>query len=614
MAKKELDLIIRARNATTAGLAAAGKSIAGFARGVFGVGKAVTVGLGAAFAAVGAFALKALSVWSEQEKATRSLSSALAAAGDDYAALVPKLSAAASAIQDETGAADEATLAGMARMRMLGVQADKLEEAARATIALKAVGMEDAAAQKVVAMAMQGHYEMLQRYVPALRNAKDETEKARIVNDLFARGYAQQRALLNTVSGAWAAFKGRIGDVWEEFGRATDRAGGISAALHRAGDAVKAFGQRVAEWVDSEKFAALQTSIQGVVAAMGSGEGRAEIKEIMAGVSEYIYAAFVDGADYVYEKIRSAFGNTMVGRAWGATGGKVWSQVTRPLLEKWGGVLKSAYGGIGNLLALRQKTVGKVEGKAYEALAKAMGLRDKEKPEEPAGKSRREIASEKLSAAFDQFTKKYAPEGFVGPPEPPLTTAVDPENGDDADTGDVKANLSGLKKLFLQWLKGRADAIAEAKKAIEDLEAEETAVIKDELQERWQAQQEAAERELELAKELAGKKVKEFIAEAREKKKADKQAENEAERDADRIKMLEDRRKRGGKLSRQQQEWLEAAKAIQAAKGAIKPLEDQIAIAKENLKEMQKSSRELANIRVDLAAHNAKLDELMRFQ
>ena len=552
MAKKELTLIVRARNAVAAGFASVGKSIGSFTKGLFSIGKAVTVGLVAASAAVGAFAVKALSAWAVQEKAVKSLSSALAAAGDDYTALLPKLKASASAIQDETGAADEATLAGMARLRMLGVQADKLEEAAKATIALKSVGMEEAAAQKAVAIAMQGSYDLLQRYVPALRTAKDETEKARIVNDLFARGYAQQRALLGTVSGAWAAFKGRIGDVWEEFGRAIDRAGGITAALHRAGDAVKSFGQRVAEWIDSEKFQALQASIQGVVAAMGTEEGRGALgkavwnyaKDVLTYGADILMAA----GDYVGTKIQAAI----------IRGFKGGDEVAREL-EASGAMLFKAMTG---------------------------------------------LARSKLSKAgreFDEAITPFKPEPFVGPAAPELApVAID--TGADEIADDTAAAMAET-----------VDETAAAKKAIEDLEAEQTAVVKAELDARWQAQQDAAEKELELAKELAGKKVAEFIAEAKEKQKTDKEAARDADREAKRAAMLQERQAKGGRLSKQQQQWLDAFRAIEAAKGAVPGLRDQIDVAKQNLLESQKSARSLAMIQADLVAHNAKLDQLLNF-
>jgi hypothetical protein len=106
----------------------------------------------------------------------------------------------------------------MARLQMLGVETSQLAQAAKATIALKSAGMEEAAAIKAVAMAQAGNFQMLSRYIPALRNATSETEKAALVNDFFAKGYQQQKDELNTLSGRWTELKGRIGDALEVFG------------------------------------------------------------------------------------------------------------------------------------------------------------------------------------------------------------------------------------------------------------------------------------------------------------------------------------------------------------------------------------------------------------
>jgi len=274
---KEISIIIRAKNAMAAGLSSAGKALQSFGSGVLKVGKWLTVGFLAGATALAGFAAKAVSAYAEQERAHRALAAALVAQGQSATKLLPLLVSIAEAIQDETGADAEATVAGMAKMRMLGVQTSKLGEAARAVIALKSVGLDEAAAQKAVAMAMQGNYDMLKRYVPALREATSEAEKARIVNDLFAKGYEQQKGLLNTVSGQWGLLKERLGDVWEEIGRGISQNEGLMRVLRRAGDAVKAFGQRIRDWVDSEQFKAIATSVEGIKAQQSAARSLTSI-------------------------------------------------------------------------------------------------------------------------------------------------------------------------------------------------------------------------------------------------------------------------------------------------------------------------------------------------
>lgn len=248
MSKKEISILIRAKNAMAAGIASAGEALKNFGQSALRIGKAFAASFTAAGAAIGGFAVKALSSYAEQEKAEAALTASLNAYGETAAGIVPKLKKVAEAIQDETGAADESTLAGMAKLKMLGVQTSKLEEAAKATIALSSVGLKGESAQRAVALAMQGNYDMLNRYVPAIRNATSEQEKAAAFNDLVSRGYEQQKDVLNTTSGAWNALKGRVGDAWEEAGKVIEQNSSLTTVLQKVGDKVKELTQRFSDW------------------------------------------------------------------------------------------------------------------------------------------------------------------------------------------------------------------------------------------------------------------------------------------------------------------------------------------------------------------------------
>ncbi len=313
MAKKEISIVIRAKNAVAAGLAGAGAMFKSFAGSVAKVGKTIALGMAAATASVVAFSVKALSAYAEQQKAEMALAGSLRAYGESADAVMPKLKEIAARIQDETGAADESTLAGMAKIRMLGVQTDKLEEAAKASLALKSIGIEEAAAQRYVALAMQGNYTMLQRYIPALRTATDEADKARIVNEFLARGYQQQKDLLNTTSGAWRNLKGRIGDALERIGEAIDKSAGIKNALNQAAWAVKNFGDAVGRWIQSENFQRLQTTLVGIVAAMKQGgAARGDALKAVADVIKSAFAVAVENAVSIFKKAAPTIGK-MIG-------------------------------------------------------------------------------------------------------------------------------------------------------------------------------------------------------------------------------------------------------------------------------------------------------------
>lgn len=321
---REISIIIRARNAMAAGLASAEKQLQAFGASAMKIGKWVAAGFLAAGTAVVGFAVKALSSYSVQERAIQQLSSAIRAFGEDAEKIVPSLLDMASAIQDETGAADEATIATMARLKLLGVLTPKLGDAAKAVIALKSVGMEEAAASKAVAMAMNGQYDMLNRYVPALRTATSEAEKAQIVNDLISRGYQQQRDLLETVSGSWAALKGRIGDVWEEIGRVIEKSSGLQRVLELAGGAVKQFGQSVADWVDSTEFQKIQASISGIVKAIS--KGGTDRSTAMSDISTLLILAFRAAAESSVNVLIKAA--PTIGKVLGAAAAALFSSVT----------------------------------------------------------------------------------------------------------------------------------------------------------------------------------------------------------------------------------------------------------------------------------------------
>ena len=150
------------------------------------------------------------------ERANVMLDAALRGTGQYTDAVARKMKDLAGAIQDETGAVDEAVKGNIAMLATMGVSVDKMGEAARAVQALSALNFEGSQAAKAVALAMNGNMLGFQRMIPALRNATTETEKVEAVNKVLAAGYAQQKANLNTVGGAWKALKGRIGDARED--------------------------------------------------------------------------------------------------------------------------------------------------------------------------------------------------------------------------------------------------------------------------------------------------------------------------------------------------------------------------------------------------------------
>ena len=250
MASRTIEIILRAKNAMATGLQAAGNALKTFGSAAISIGKAAGTALIGAGTAIFTMAKKAISAWAESEQAYNGLSSALRANGESADAAIPALRNVAQAIMDETGASDESTVSMMGRLRMLGVHTDKLGEAAKATMALSSVGLEGEAAQRAVALAMQGNYSLLKRYVPALRTATTEEEKAAIVKELFAKGYEQQKAQLQTLTGQWGLMKTRLGEAMEEMGRAMSGNVTVMRELELANEKIKAIGEAIGKWID----------------------------------------------------------------------------------------------------------------------------------------------------------------------------------------------------------------------------------------------------------------------------------------------------------------------------------------------------------------------------
>lgn len=201
-----------------------------------------------------------LAAFDKQAQAEAKLAAQVRNNGKDVQATMASYKSFASSLQNVTTVGDETTL-GLMQMAET-MQAANVEEATKGAIGLsKALGVDLQAAMKMVVLAQNGEYTMLNRYVPALRNASTETEKASIVNKLYADGLAIAQQEAQTGLGPLKQLKNTIGDITEEFGAL------IAEAIKPA-----------VEWLKSaaEKFQGLSTKgkrtiaiIGGIAAAMG---------------------------------------------------------------------------------------------------------------------------------------------------------------------------------------------------------------------------------------------------------------------------------------------------------------------------------------------------------
>ena len=536
MAQKTISIVLRAKNAMSAGLGKAAKSLKAFGGSAMRIGGLFAKAFLAAGAAIAGFAAKAISAYAVQETAERSLIAAMNAHGEAGEALIPSLKRVAAAIQDETGAADESTLAGMAKMRMLGVQTAKLGEAAKGVIALKAVGLQEEAAQKAVAMAMQGSYDMLNRYLPALRMTKDETEKANIVNEFFAKGYEQQQGLLDTVGGQWKVLQGRIGDVWEEIGKAIMQNEGLMVSLTKAGEAVKEFGNKVSAWVEGGGVIRLVAGFKLFYADV-SRQFR-----LIGNSAVIMWESLVDGGKTTFDYLKT------VTDAWTLA----FYEDLKYIGAYWAAIYKKVKG-------------GKFEAPDTSAYEKAM---------EDLARARSGVdikASAELVAAYADRLKI--------------------EDDYAADVAKITAEQAAAQTAHVDELAEKRKKAAEAEKIAAEAT---TAVIEKETDKQKKTKLKLLKDELaEIKKqkaaveELAKSRVQAVIDAAR----AAKDEAKSREKDYEKAKELAGREKRGTKLSRKDKEFLEAFYKIERAKAktakleaAGKSVEGKIAAAEKALK------------------------------
>lgn len=123
-------------------------------------------------------------------------------------------------IQDATMIGDE-TAQQIASLGMsMGITQDKLEDATKGAIGLsEAFKVDLQTSMKLVALANEGEYGMLARYIPALRTATTEAEKHAIVQKAMADGYELAEARTDTFTGRLVQLNNVQGDTLEAFGQ-----------------------------------------------------------------------------------------------------------------------------------------------------------------------------------------------------------------------------------------------------------------------------------------------------------------------------------------------------------------------------------------------------------
>jgi hypothetical protein len=261
--KAEVSIVVKAYDAATRVLKVISGAVSGIAKVVkWGAIGAIT-GASAAVAGLTYWMIKEANAQTAAEASLRGVLMGFGQLGKQLDATMGKYRALSEAIMKETGIGDDQTLSMIAQLQQLGVLETQMEAATRAVYGLSAVGLEGDAAIRAVSNAMQGNFQMLTRYVPAIRNATTEQEKQAAVSKLAAIGYGVVGQKLTTVAGAYGALKGQAGELLEAIGMTIFKSGGLAGALLSIRDRVAAIGE-------SEGFKKLLARIKEITIEAGA--------------------------------------------------------------------------------------------------------------------------------------------------------------------------------------------------------------------------------------------------------------------------------------------------------------------------------------------------------
>jgi len=534
----------------------------------------------------------------EAEKANVMLDAALRGVGSYTPELSKRFRDLAGAIQDETGASDEAVKSTIAQLTTMGVAADQMDRAARAVQALASLGCDGAQSMVAVARALEGDIAGFERLAPSVRTATTLTEKFEAANQLLAAGYAQQQANLQTVGGAWEALKGRIGDAREEIIGAIFEGTKIGTTFNEAQAAVGKFlaSDSFKNFTDALRDGAAYA--KDILKSLTSGNGG--FSETAGAIGSVILAALQDGAHYVYDQISAAFAGTSVGKVIGAFG---------RVQDFFRGAGSSA----GALL------MGASLDEAFR-----MGVEDLD-ADIAARNQPRASALDAALAKLDAVLKERAgtsPSGVSAAPDDNAIADLNAVNDgsedvdsapDDNANADLDAGLAAAKAKEIAEIEAKIAAIKE-----ERAKARDIAIIQDRINDAAEA--EAAARDA-LAKAEAERlnaancNINQWIADRKKGRDEEKQNAKDLAKAQKKATDLIDKQKRGVRLNRRDQEWLEAfqanralagGNAADAAAAALRQAQEQRDLLQQRLKQVQDKQLE------ELEKLNALLDQNLR--
>jgi len=161
----------------------------------------------------------AVANFADAEAGAIKLKAAIGARGGDVAATFADYDKFAGVIQKLTVVDDDAVKGLLQQSEALGVTGDAAKRAAKNAVALQAArGISAQSAIRMTAALEQGNATMLTRMIPSLRNAKTDTEKVAMAQDMLAKMFKVAEAEAGSIKGAYAQMSNAISDTYEMVG------------------------------------------------------------------------------------------------------------------------------------------------------------------------------------------------------------------------------------------------------------------------------------------------------------------------------------------------------------------------------------------------------------
>ena len=218
--KKKVDIHIKARDDASKQFKKAGGAVSSFAATVKQAAAAAAVYFSGR--AILGFARSSVELAGAQFKADEMLAVTLAGLGDASRATYEDLNQFADELQRVTLYGDEANQEMMTLGLNMGVATSHIKDATRGATGLAAIfgNLNRETAMRGVALAMQGEYTLLNRYIPALRSATEQADKMAALQETMARGFDQATRAAETGLGPLIQYRNVVADTKELIGLA----------------------------------------------------------------------------------------------------------------------------------------------------------------------------------------------------------------------------------------------------------------------------------------------------------------------------------------------------------------------------------------------------------